>query len=182
MRWAKAQVRYNLGDSPSNAAGVINTAHSQGFKVMLSIVGQPSQLAPNPGSYYSQFASFLGGVAALGPDAIEVWNEQNIDREWPAGQINPASYVDLLRRSYNQIKSKNPNTLVVSGAPAPTGAEGAFGLDRVWNDDRYINGMVAAGAATAFRTEASCSSDWPSSSSLRVSPSAFRPRWPTSSS
>ena len=30
---------------------------------------------------------------------------------------------------------------------SPTGAEGAFGLDRVWNDDRYYLGMANAGAA-----------------------------------
>jgi hypothetical protein len=90
----------------------------------------------------------VGELARLGADGIEVWNEMNLDREWPQGQINPNSYVDLLRRAYTQIKAKNPNTLVVSGAPSPTGAEGAFGLSRVWNDDRYINGMVAAGAAS----------------------------------
>ncbi len=36
---------------------------------------------------------------------------------------------------------------MISGALAPTGAEGAFGLDHVWNDDRYVRGMAAAGAA-----------------------------------
>jgi len=36
---------------------------------------------------------------------------------------------------------------VITGAPAPTGAEGAFGLSRVWNDDRYYLGMANAGAA-----------------------------------
>jgi hypothetical protein len=71
----------------------------------------------------------------------------NIDREWPTGQIDPASYVNLLRQAYAAIKAKNPGTLVVSGALAPTGAEGAFGLERVWNDDHYLRGMAAAGAA-----------------------------------
>ncbi len=36
---------------------------------------------------------------------------------------------------------------MISGALAPTGAEGAFGLGRVWNDDHYYAGMAAAGAA-----------------------------------
>ena len=36
---------------------------------------------------------------------------------------------------------------MITGAPSPTGAEGAFGLDRVWNDDRYYLGMANAGAA-----------------------------------
>ena len=30
-------------------------------------------------------------------EAIEVWNEMNIDREWPRGEISPASYTELLR-------------------------------------------------------------------------------------
>jgi hypothetical protein len=89
----------------------------------------------------------VGDLAAQGADAIEIWNEMNIDREWPAGQINPASYTELLRRSYLQIKARNSGTLVISGAPAPTGAEGAFGRDRVWNDNNYIAGLAGAGAA-----------------------------------
>lgn len=146
MNWAKAQVRYNLGDPPSIALGAINTAKSQGFKVLLSIVGNPQQLGANPGSYYSQFASFLGGVAALGPDAIEVWNEQNIDREWPAGQISPSAYTQMLSQAYTAIKTANPNTLVISGAPAPTGFFGGACTGNGCDDKPFIQGMAAAGA------------------------------------
>ncbi len=142
MFWVKRQVKWTPGAVASDA--LIVDAHNKGFKVLLSVLGNPGDISN--GANYDAYAAYVGELARLGADAIEVWNEQNIDREWPQGQINPVSYVDLLRRSYNQIKSKNPNTMVISGAPAPTGAEGAFGLDRVWNDDRYLNGMVAAGA------------------------------------
>jgi hypothetical protein len=97
------------------------------------------------GGYQDGYAAYVASLARSGADAIEVWNEMNIDREWPTGQINPANYIPLLTKSYNAIKAANANTIVISGAPAPTGAEGAFGLDRVWNDDRYYNGMAAAG-------------------------------------
>ncbi|HMM29807.1 MAG: LysM peptidoglycan-binding domain-containing protein [Chloroflexota bacterium] len=147
MTWAKRQIRYTLGDSPDGAAGAINQAHSQGFRILLGIVGDPAQLGANPSGYMDQFAGYLAGVARLGPDAIEVWNEQNLDREWPRGQINPATYTTMLQKAYTAIKSANPSVMVISGAPAPTGAEGAFGTDRVWNDDRYVRGMAAAGAA-----------------------------------
>ncbi|MEJ2751057.1 MAG: hypothetical protein P8183_24600, partial [Anaerolineae bacterium] len=71
---------------------------------------------------FEEYVQFLAGVAALGPDAIEVWNEMNIDFEWPAGQIDPAGYVNnMLAPAYNAIKSANPNVMVISGAPAPTG-------------------------------------------------------------
>ncbi len=146
MRWAKAQVRYNLGDPASIAQGVINTAHSQGFKIMLSVLGDPGQIAGNPSAYYSQFASFLGGVAALGPDAIEVWNEQNIDREWPAGQISGSNYTQMLSQAYQAIKTANANVLVISGAPAPTGYFGGCQTNGC-DDYEFIRQMASAGAA-----------------------------------
>jgi LysM repeat protein len=142
MTWVKRQVRWAPGLTPS--ADHITEAHNKGFKILLSVLGNPGDIFN--GANFDSYAAYVAELARLGADGIEVWNEMNIDREWPAGQINPATYVDLLRRSYNAIKAKNANTLVISGALAPTGAEGAFGLDHVWNDDRYLNGMAAAGA------------------------------------
>ncbi len=144
MTWVKRQVRYTLGQDPSTIAGWINDAHARGFRILLGVLGEPQQLY-NEG-YFETYANFLAGLAVLGADGVEVWNEPNIDREWPAGSINPASYVDLLRVSYNAVKAANPNTLVISGAPAPTGYFGGCtgaGCD----DNYYIQGMFAAGAA-----------------------------------
>ncbi len=148
MTWVKRQIRYKLGDSPQGVAGAISQAHSQGFRILLGIVGDPAQLGAGGTGYMDQYAGYLAGVAALGPDAIEVWNEQNLDREWPRGQINPATYTQMLAKAYAAIKGANASVMVISGAPSPTGAEGAFGTDRVWNDDRYIRGMASAGAAS----------------------------------
>ncbi len=145
MTWVKRQIRFARGMPGSVAAGAIDQAHANGFKVLLGIVGSAGDVI-QPG-YFEDYARFVGEVAALGPDAIEVWNEQNIDREWANGHIDPASYTQLLALAYNAIKSANPNVAVISGAPAPTGAEGAFGTAAVWNDDRYVRGMAAAGAA-----------------------------------
>ncbi len=144
MTWAKRQWRYIAGQNPGDVAGMINDAHAKGFRILIGIVGQTGDV--NNGGYFDQYASFVGGVAALGADAIEVWNEMNIDREWPSGSIDPGKYTDLLRRSYGAIKGANPGTLVISGAPAPTGYFGgcsAGGCD----DNAYIAGMAAAGAA-----------------------------------
>ena len=146
MTWVKRQVRWSPGDSPNGA--VIADAHARGFKVLLSVLGNPSDISGS--ANFDSYAAFVGGLAGQGADAIEVWNEMNIDREWPAGQINPAMYTDLLRRAYAQIKARNPNTLVISGALAPTGAEGAFGRDHVWNDNGYLAGMAAAGAGNSM--------------------------------
>jgi len=144
MTWVKRQVVYDRGASPQSFAGWINDAHARGFRILLSVKGHPRDiLDPN---FFGEYAGFVGGLAGLGADAIEVWNEMNIDREWPAGQINPAAYVNMLAPAYNSIKANNPNTMVISGAPAPTGFFGGCGGNGC-DDAPYIAGMAAAGAA-----------------------------------
>ena len=142
MNWVKFQHKWGPGDSPTAVADRIGHAHGNGFKVLLSIPGA----AAYPSSIdFNAYVEFLRGVAALGPDAIEIWNEMNIDFEWPAGQIDPNSYVnDMLRPAYQAIKSANPNVMVISGAPAPTGYDNG---NNAWADDRYMAGVAAAGGA-----------------------------------
>lgn len=142
MDWVKFQHKWGPGDSPDAVAGRIGHAHGNGLKVLLSIPGA----ATYPSSIdFNAYVEFLRGVAALGPDAIEIWNEMNIDFEWPAGQIDPASYVNnMLRPAYQAIKSVNPNVMVISGAPAPTGFDNGT---NAWADDRYMAGVAAAGGA-----------------------------------
>lgn len=145
MTWMKVQIRYFPGLSPGSVSGVIAAAHANGFRILLGVVGNASDLEAGGAGYVRDFANFLGGVAALGPDAIEVWNEPNIDREWPRNQISAAAYTDLLRQSYQAIKAANGSVMVISAAPAPTGAEAAF-PGQVVNDYRFVEEMVAAGA------------------------------------
>lgn len=142
MNWVKRQVRWAPGARAQDQAGLISDAHGKGFKILLSVVGASADATPGN---FPAFAQYAADMAALGADGIEVWNEMNIDREWPAGQISPASYTSLLAQAYNAIKARNSGTLVISGAPAPTGFFGgcsAFGCD----DAFYVSGMVSAGA------------------------------------
>lgn len=146
MKWVKVQYKWSPGDSPSAVADLVRQGHNSGFKVLASVAGRQTYPPPN-GIDFAAFVEFLRGVAALGadaPEAIEVWNEQNIDFEWPAGQISPASYVNnMLAPAYNAIKSTNGSIGVVSGALAPTGFDNGH---NAWSDARYIQGMAAAGA------------------------------------
>ena len=98
---------------------MIDGGHANGFRVLLSVIGEPGRIASNPGGYYQEFANFVAGLARGGADAIEVWNEMNIDREWPSGLISGANYTQMLSAAYHAIKSANPGTMVISGAPAP---------------------------------------------------------------
>lgn len=145
MTWVKRQIKWH-GEPASNFQHVINGAKSNGFRVLLSVIGEPHQIAGNPGQYYQNFANFLAGLASGGADAIEVWNEMNIDREWPSGSISGANYTQMLSAAYRAIKAANPATMVISGAPAPTGFFQGCSTSG-GDDDCYIRQMAAAGAA-----------------------------------
>ncbi len=139
MTWIKRQVQ-----AFQDYSGVINEAHANGFRILLGVVGNPGAVGDD--GYLDQYAQSLASAAAQGADAIEVWNEPNIDHEWAAGQISPVRYTEMLRRAYSAIKAANPGTLVISAAPAPTGFFGGCsgaGCD----DNHFVAGMAAAGAA-----------------------------------
>ena len=140
MNWIKVQTF-----AGGNAAGLINMAHGAGFKVLLGVLGDKSRVTdPN---YQTEYAQSVASMAAAGADAIEVWNEPNIDREWPTGQVNGTTYTQLLAKAYNAIKTANPGTLVVSAALAPTGFFAGGCQEGGCNDDVYLQQMAAAGAA-----------------------------------
>jgi hypothetical protein len=149
MTWVKKQLRYNVGDNAEGlAADYVNVAQANGFKILIGIVGYTDQMGDFD-SYITAYADFAAQVAAKGADAIEVWNEPNIAREWPEGTISGANYTRLLAAAFNSIKAANPNTIVISGAPAPTGAEAAF-PGQVVNDDNFMRQMAQAGAGSYF--------------------------------
>lgn len=141
LKWVKIQAK-----DGQDWCGFISNAHAQGFKVLASTLGDVSR-ATDAG-YHASFADYLASLASCGADAIEVWNEPNIEREWPVGQINGASYTAMLKVAYPKIKAANSSTIVITGAPAPTGFFGAAGCTaQGCNDDVFYQQMAAAGAA-----------------------------------
>ena len=162
FNWVKQQVewkliephqkgQYNWGDIDR----IVDGARASGLNVLLSVVKAPAW-ARGPGADLSvegppannqDFADFLGAMAARyrgRVQAYEVWNEQNLHYEWGNEPINAGRYVDMLRRSYGAIKAADPNAIVVSGAPTPTGVNDG----RIAIDDRlYLEQMYQAGLA-----------------------------------
>jgi hypothetical protein len=141
MNWAKVQVHY-----PQDASGIIAAAHGRGFKIQLSALGTAGMVTQ--AGFEQDFANWVAGLAAAGADAIEVWNEPNIDREWQIGHISPQAYTNLLCASYRAIKGANSGTAVISAAPAPTGSFGGACQPNGGNCDDlpFLQGMVNAGA------------------------------------
>ncbi|WP_420642354.1 LysM peptidoglycan-binding domain-containing protein [Candidatus Leptofilum sp.] len=144
MTWLKYQYKWPSEDTLANLAEIIDSAHGEGFKILVTVTGDTPYPAANSIDFMAYIA-FVQEVARLGPDGIEVWNEMNIDFEWPAGQINPSSYVNnMLAPVYTAVKAIDPNILIISGALAPTGFDNNT---NAWSDARYLAGMRNAGAA-----------------------------------
>lgn len=142
MTWAKVQVHYG-----ADASGIIAASHANGFKIQLSALGSPNMVTKS--GFEQDFAKWVAGLAAAGADAIEVWNEPNIDREWQIGHISPQAYTNLLCTAYNAIKAANPGTAVISAAPSPTGYFGGCSPNGC-DDAPWMAGLRNAGAANCM--------------------------------
>jgi len=106
MTWVKFQTQ------DTDIPGRIAAAKAAGLKVLIGAVGERARAAdPN---YHREFAAYLADLVRQGADAIEVWNEPNLDREYGGpgnGQVNPENYVNMLREAYLAIKAANRNVL-----------------------------------------------------------------------
>lgn len=146
MNWVKYQVVMS-GGAP-DLSGIISAVHGAGLKILIGAVGERSRAADT--GYHSEFAGYLANIASQGADAIEVWNEPNLDREYGGsgtGQVNPENYANMLRVAYGAIKAANGGTLVISGAPAPTGYKGGGCDSEICDDQPFLQRLAAAGAA-----------------------------------
>lgn len=143
MTWVKKQVRHGISDGRD----LIAQARNHGFKVLLGALGSRERLEQDFDGYIAEFAQYVAFLASNGAHAIEVWNEPNISREWPNGQISGSNYVRMLSAAYQAIKAANPATIVISGAPSPTGFSATGCQADGCNDDVFVRQMAQAGAA-----------------------------------
>lgn len=143
MTWVASTIYFDV-DNPEQVQAVIaqiDAVHGQGFKILLSVYGNPARYSD---VYREQYAAFLGELAGAGADAIEIWQDANIDRSFPSDYLNVESYWLLLRDATTMIRAENRSTVIISGAPAPTGAQNAF-PNQVINDDTFIEGLYELG-------------------------------------
>ena len=162
FRWVRFQVRWywiepNKGQFSWEAIDDwVRAANAAGIKVLFSVLGSPEWAAigsstEGPPTNNNDFGEFMAAMAArysgkpgsVGRvDAYEIWNEQNLSREWssPRG-LRADDYAALLRVAYNRIKAVDPSIIVVAGAPTPVGWTGPDNVD----DFVYLRQMYQAG-------------------------------------
>lgn len=156
MDWVKVQIRWEtVHPEPETDQwfiydGVIDEANKHGLNVMVSVLDAPAwarsvTAEEGPPDDYSQFAQFLTEMLTRHEgkiQAVEVWNEQNLDREWTApGGISAANYVEFLSVAYEAIKAHNQDIIVISGALSPTGVNN----ERARDDFQFMDELLAAG-------------------------------------
>lgn len=149
MTWTKFSLQWRVGASALNARRIINHMHELGFKVLLEIsAAPPENPATNLGLYFANFTAYLTEVAAYTPDAIEVWAGANVDSgDWNNGLSDAGAYAALLQSAFEAIKRGNAGVLVISGAAAPTDANGAACSNRNCDVVPYLQALASAGAA-----------------------------------
>lgn len=148
LQWIRVEIAFSPGQQAAEHQRTIENAQGNGFKILLNVNGDPAEFAgAGLANYAAQYAEFVGGLAALGADGIEVWRNMNRANTWPAGQIDPAAYTYLLAMAFEAIKTANPGALVITGGIAPTDAAGEAGrAETIWNDDVYLAALAGAGA------------------------------------
>jgi len=131
----------------------VQEADKRGFKVMLSIAKAPDwarntdRSEDGPPDNFNQFNDFLRFLLdRVGPyvDAIEVWNEPNLKREWTGAQpFNGAAYMNMFQGAYNTIRAYSSDITIITAGLAPTGNNPGISVD----DRDYLRQMYNAGLA-----------------------------------
>lgn len=166
FNWIKHQIEWGVygaaGPDQFDWSGydpMMAAASERGLFVMLSVIGAPEWSRALDGTHgppdeYQLYADFLTTLINRYPGqihAIEVWNEQNLDRDWHAGdltmtQADANEYIRLLSTAHAAIKAANPDIIVISGALSPTGGwtEGDGRVTAI-DDFTYLQWMADAG-------------------------------------
>ena len=131
----------------------VQEADKRGFNVLLSIAKAPAwarninRNEDGPPDDLAQFAAFIRLLLEkIGPyiDAIEIWNEPNLKREWTGNRaFNGAGYMELFRVGYDAVRAYSPAITIITAGLAPTGNAENVSV----NDRSFLQQMYSAGLA-----------------------------------
>ena len=135
---------------------VVKASNDAGVKIIARIDWQP-RWARRDGAEngapdrYEDFNDFIKafvtrykqGSTRGTVQAIEIWNEVNLQREWgsPISQQSAADYIRLLSGAYRAAKSADPTVTVITAGLSPTG----WNDDTARPDDQFLQWMFDAG-------------------------------------
>ena len=128
----------------------INLLKSNGYNVLVTIAKAPpwarnTTVEDGPPDNLDDLATFINTLLELSGsqiDAIEVWNEPNLLREWNTSSYAFAGsgYMRLFDRAYDTIRAYSTDITIVTAGLAPTGNSAGSVQDR-----QYLRQMYNAG-------------------------------------
>ncbi len=138
---------------------VVAASSAAGIKIMASVDRQPAWSRvvaaengpPDDMFDYADFVSVLANRYRAGSlkgeiQAIQVWNEPNLSREWGGAPINKdqaAQYMYMLKETYTLVKQVDPTKIIVSAGLSPTGTNDGTAMP----DNEYLSWMYEFGLA-----------------------------------
>jgi len=162
FKWIKVQVNWaEMETEPgvySQAFSVVRDnlfyAGQRGFNILISVVNAPDWARPAAArgqqngapSDPQTYANFLNAIFnAWGTQyiqAVEVWNEPNLRREWTGHPATAAAYKPYFDAAYNAIRAHSGEIVVITAGLAPAGdtADGSVD-DRRWLRELYAAGL-----------------------------------------
>ncbi len=167
--WAKIQIDWallqpNAPDEISEAFRrqelYVESLHQRGIKVLVSVAKAPGWARstavesgpPDDPQALVRFLELMMGEFGDAVEAVEVWNEPNLRREWQGQPLNGGSYMRYFEPAYRALRAysdrmlvdpKKPRPrplIVVTAGLAPTGTSD-FSVD----DRAYLQQMYDAG-------------------------------------
>jgi polysaccharide biosynthesis protein PslG len=156
FQWREIEGRCKGCFDWSEADRVVKATSDAGLKLLVRIDFEPDWARadhahngrPDNLQDYADFVQAVANRYKPGSpyghvDAIEIWNEPNLQREWgePISPQSAANYVQMVKLAYRAIKSVSPSTLVVTAGLSPTG----WSDDTARPDDQFLGWMFDAG-------------------------------------
>jgi polysaccharide biosynthesis protein PslG len=143
----------------------IEDANRRGFNVLISVVKAPgwarrtNQSEDGPPDNPQDLANFIGIMfdeinagdrpedwAIYGNyiDAVEIWNEPNLIREWQGSlPFTGQGYMQLFRPVYDAIRARVPDVPIITAGLAPAGDVPGARDDRQFLREMYAGGLAA---------------------------------------
>ncbi|NOG48579.1 MAG: hypothetical protein HND48_03355 [Chloroflexi bacterium] len=157
--WIKLQADWGLMQSEpgqlsegfQSFAASVRDARARGYRVLISIAKAPSWARssstgqagpPDDPRDLGRFITLMLEQIGTEVDAIEVWNEPNVHREWDtrALEFSGAGYMELFDAAYRAIRAYSSRITIITAGLSPTSTtEGSI------NDRRFLREMYEAG-------------------------------------
>ncbi len=159
IQWGQVEAKAKGQYDWSQTDMAVESAAREGIRLIARVDDTPSWARADhknnaPPDNYADYGDFLNALvnryktgSPYGHiDAIEVWNEPNLTREWGDVPPNAAEYTKLLAVANNGVKMADPSVLVLTAGLSPTGTNDATAIP----DDVFLQQMYDAGARGCF--------------------------------